>query len=384
MKKCFFYAAVASVALASCTKGNDVVAPEEQAEKQAIQFVMNNAVEITTRGTGAVGDIEGGSNEWAGEELRVFMFEKGTMNLATDPNSNYAYFFNNEAVYAPNGGNEGAASYVTETKYYPGHGNYDFFAYHADDAIAEGIKQNTDAFTVKIKIDGTQDIMTAKAGLSESDKANYLANADDDDFSRVYSAYSARRNVHPRFQFSHELSRLVFNVVGEEDGVATYKNGKYTGIQIDSVKLINTKTTGTMTVAATDTKALGIAWNDVTGSLKLEGRNTAGQETTVMAPFQFIEGYELHTPVRIGESMLIAPGQGVADSLVFYYTQRPNGDDSKIIKNEYKYELENNFEKGKQYNVQFKVYNNQEIKLSIGLTAWEEDNNDILVDSEEE
>ena len=54
---------------------------------------------------------------------------------------------------------------------------------------------------------------------------------------------------------------------------------------------------------------------------------------------------------------------------------------SKLLK---EYTINILFEKGKQYNVQFKVYNNQEIKLSIGLTAWEEDNNDILGDSEEE
>ena len=79
--------------------------------------------------------------------------------------------------------------------------------------------------------------------------------------------------------------------------------------------------------------------------------------------------------------MLIAPGTGDnVRKLVVYYTERPNG---VLIKNEYQVALNNNFEKGSQYNVFFKVYNNEEIKLHVELTAWK-DGGDIEVDSEAE
>lgn len=380
----FFYAAIASVALASCTKGNDdIVAPNENAEKQAIQFVMGNAVEVTTRGTGAVGDILSGTNEWAGEKLHVFMFEKGTMTLAQDPNNNNNHFFNNEEISAPANGTEGIAVYDhgTNTKYYPGNGNFDFFAYHADDAITSAIIESDDAFTVAVKIDGTQDLMTAKAAMNAAEKEDYISSSNDPNCNRVYSAYSARREINPRFQFTHELSRLVFYAIdmAEEDFEKYNPEGKYVGIQIDSVKILNTKTIGTMTIAATDANKLGVVWNEATSTLTLEERAAAGLETSKMNPVKVNAD-----TVRLGESMLIAPGNGGSvRELVVYYTQRPNGDDNMIIKNEYQVALDNDFEKGTQYNVFFKVYNNEKIGLQVELTAWGK-GEDIDIDSEAE
>ena len=379
MRKLFFYAAIAGVAFASCAKDNDgIVAPHENEKKVAIQFAMGNGIEVTTRGTGAVGDTLNGANEWASEKLHVFMFEKGTMNLAQDPNNDNNYFFNNAVITAPGNGSEGTAVYDGVTKYYPGNGNFDFFAYHADDAIDSAIEENDDAFTVDIKIDGTQDIMVAKAAMNAAEKAHYVANSNDPDCNRVYSAYSARRDAHPRFQFTHELSRLVFYAIdmAEEDFNKYDAEGQFVGIQIDSVKIFNTKTIGTMTVAATDASKLGVAWNESVSTLTLEERTASGEETSTMVPVKV----DADT-VRLGESMLIAPGTGDnVRELVVYYTERPNG---VLIKNEYQVALNNNFEKGSQYNVFFKVYNNEEIKLHVELTAWK-DGGDIEVDSEAE
>ena len=135
-----------------------------------------------------------------------------------------------------------------------------------------------------------------------------------------------------------------------------------------------------MTIAATDATKLGVAWNAATGSLTLEDRAAAGEETGVMAPVRFPEDRDT---IRLGESMLIAPGNEAKDSIVVYYTQRPNGDDTRIIKNKYQQALANNFEKGCQYNVFFKVYNNKPIVLTVELTAWKP-GADIEVDSEDE
>ena len=130
MKKMFFFAAVAGVAFASCTK--DVEAPVSNVadDKDAIVFQLGNPLGVSvTRGQGAVGGTEAEGNAWNGETLRVFMFKKGlekltpAHNLTTD-----APYFVNTPVTAPTEGASGVAKQEV-VQYYPGSGEFDFFAY---------------------------------------------------------------------------------------------------------------------------------------------------------------------------------------------------------------------------------------------------------------
>ena len=240
MKKMFFYAAVACVAFASCQKDKGLENPyeEENVTMEAIQFTMNSRFSVATRGTGAVGDtLNGQQNEWNGQKLNVYMFDKGTMTPAINltAGDDVAYFAN-DTITAPNSNTSGEAEYVG-TKYYTSNGKYDFFAYHADSAVITTPKEVKEgdkvvSYAAPFTIDGTQDLMIAKAWLNSADsiafaegcKINYqtvkgnivfATTAQADSFKtlsnkHVYSAYAARRGVQPRFAFKHYLTRLIF------------------------------------------------------------------------------------------------------------------------------------------------------------------------------
>ena len=101
MKKMFFFAAVAGVAFASCTKDVDAPVNNVVNDEEAIVFQLGNPLGVSvTRGQGAVGGTEAEGNAWNGETLHVYMFEEGTMNLAQNETTTASYFENAE-VTAP-------------------------------------------------------------------------------------------------------------------------------------------------------------------------------------------------------------------------------------------------------------------------------------------
>lgn len=381
MKKRFFYVALAAIAITSCSKNADIVNPSDNEDKQLIKFVMGSSIEVSTRGTGAVGGDDTSSNEWAGEKLNVFMFNKGTLDLTLDPTNKNTPFFDNTEITAPNG--TGAATWGNygNAKYYPGTGNYDFFAYHADDAVNGDLDEA--AYTLPFKINGTQDLMVAKALMNKADTTKYLGNTTtkDPDCSRIYSAYSARRDIHPRFQFEHLLTRLVFHVIGAEEGVddATF------GVEIDSVVIKNTRNEGKMKVAYVGNKPSQlIEWENATDDFRLTQRAVAGNPVETLQSVKPI----YNDTVSLGESMLLCPSDSY--QLIVYSSQYPDQhsiDNDLEVVSFYETTLAldggASFEAGKQYNVFFKVYKAQEIKLELELTSWE-NAGDIPVDSEDE
>lgn len=388
----FIFAATAIVAFASCTKDTDIVTPgyngSDEETVEAIQLSMNSGFEVLTRGTGAVGDIEKTeANVWNGEKLNVYMFDKGTLKLAVNPADDNSYF-ENDTIVAPKGTNSGVATY-TGVKYYSSNGRYDFFAYHGDDAVTEKPRPEGDSLlVVPFTIDGTQDLMVAKAKMN----AQELAKADSTTEARAYSAYTARRGYQPRFAFGHELSRIVFHAIAEEEGVASMTaDGFYTGLSIDEVVIKNAMAKGTMAVAALEEKNLGVKFNTASlADLTLVDRDSANMDAVIFKA--------LKDTVRLGESLLVAPGVtkysvaikysqkkiekvGVTDAGVAIYDTIP-------IPNTYETDIKlaNNkpFVAGTQYNVYVKVYDNKVIELApVELKGWME-GEDVELDSEQE
>ena len=379
MKKMFFFAAVASVAFVSCTKDVETPANNVGSNEPAITFEVGSPLSVSTRGKGAVGGTGIGSdvNTWKGETLNVFMFEKGTMNLAFNQTTN-AYYFENAEIIAPNGTSSaaGVASGIAtygDPQYFPSSGDFDFYAYHGDDAVV-GILSLYDTQTslkAAVEIDGTQDLMIAKAGLNKTDSTTY-EKADSYNYERIYSAYAARRGVNPRFTFKHLLSRFVFQAEAAQEAAAGAN-----GIKITKI-VVKAPSVGVMTIASLDEKELGVVFgNEATDSLDmyLHPCNDEGE----MVAKELVYGEN----VRLGESMLLPAGatEYVAD--IYYEQTKDNGTTiydiytAPII-------LKGNkpFEAGYQYKVNIKVYDFQEIKLTADLQAWKE-GEDIPVDSEQ-
>ena len=268
MKKYFIFAAIATVGLfASCSSSDDVTANdagsfENPDGRQAIRLNLATPGAMISRGTGTVGgvgtvgDANYMPNAWAGQRINVFMFTKGTQAdpyatvlklTETDASTQAApaYFYDNQVMITP-GTTENlidAPAMQTPTEageamiadgtinYYPSQGNYDFFGYHADDAVTNPVDKTTDAenlWTVPFTINGTQDLMSTKAALTGdpadgATQAGIMASA-----SRpkdYYSAYSARKNVQPTLTFKHLLTRLQFSVKAGNDAAAGNEGG---------------------------------------------------------------------------------------------------------------------------------------------------------------
>ena len=129
--------------------------------------------------------------------------------------------------------NEGEAMIKNGTiNYYPPAGNFDFFGYHADNAVATtaAIAKTDELWTVPFTIDGTQDLMSTKAALTPTQESKLTGTRAND----FYSAYAARKGVHPTLTFKHLLTRLQFSVKAGNDAAAGYKTDVYTQAEADA------------------------------------------------------------------------------------------------------------------------------------------------------
>ena len=278
MKKYFMFAAVVTAGmLASCSSesltGSDPESPTPaQEELVPIQIGVSNnlSAKLQTRGAGTVGDIEDGTtsaeeSHWQGEKVNIYMFEKGTLNLAKDGENNTIY--DHTLLTTPNTGvSTGIAQEITvagliKHKYYPVTGNYDFWGYYADDAATADptINGQTDV-TVPFKINGTQDLMVAKA-VPTADQATIIGGWTEPE--RFYSAFAARKDIQPEMKFNHLLTRLTFSILAGNNVARGFKElnpgagnwalpttGKYTGVFVKSIK-VKSKETGKIVAAYT-------------------------------------------------------------------------------------------------------------------------------------
>ena len=294
MKKYFIFAAVAAAGLlTSCSSSDDVAANEGQlpqyAEGEQVPIILGATARAdvdVTKGTGTVGDLAANteSNVWGGQHVWVYMMEKGSLKLAKENANDPKGIYENTEMRTPNPSVDitGAARELVavdnngmyqQYRYYPMTGNFDFWAYHIDDAgtgtghVGEPAMYDAndavttteaDAMTVKVpfEIDGTQDLMVAHAWPTTAEVGALGHN----DF---YSAKAARANLQPNLTFQHLLTRLQFVVKGgnqktcgwvdtnsDGDLDAVPAAGYYTGIFVKSIEVIS-KNTGKIVAAYT-------------------------------------------------------------------------------------------------------------------------------------
>lgn len=324
----------------------DIALTAKYIDNIPIRFDIGAGQAAATRGKGAVGDVDGTNNIWNGEELKVYMFDKGTLDLALDATYDNAPLFDNAPIIATAGAN------IVEPaipKYYPMQGNFDFFAYHVDDAATGEVAKNADAFTLPVTIDGSQDLMVAKAKLT-ADQAYLLPAAKADDY---YSAFSARQGVNPHFKFQHLLTRLTFEVKAAD---ADAEN-----ILIESIEITNANTTADMVVAYTTAPTRFLKNQATPATVSLQGIDAEGRK---LSKYNF---------ERIGESLLLMPQYEY--NMVIRMTLTVNGVEY-ICEYTSTLNLEQfgltAFEAGKQYNVKVTVYDFYVIKIELQYEHWEE------------
>ena len=404
MNKMFFFALAAAGMLTACSNEDTLGGNGEQnVSEQQIRLGVASS-KVQTRGTGTVGGMTDAENVWAGQTLWVYMLQKGSMDLAyykapavggvATPD---VEVFNNKKFTAPDAANNTKSGLATTADgtiaYYPVSGNYDFWGYRVDDAagahVVKIVDDNGDEVAadqatkrvVDIEIDGSQDIMAGKAEPS-ADEVAKLGNYADN----FYSAYAARKGVQPNITFNHLLTRFTFEVRAGSKATAGLPAGgntdavKVTGVSVDS------KTTGTLTVAytgATKEAAELLTFTGDASALTLKQRDAALADNN--APLVALEPVSLTWTddaatigdvIKVGEALLVAPGeteypltislsQDVLEQLTGAKVTRPLEQKATI-----KMDGTKKFEPGKSYKVTITVYGLQEIEVTATLVPW--------------
>ena len=387
MKKFFIIASCIAVAgFTACSSDDDIanngaISADENSNVPIMLSMSKGMVDVTTRGTGAVGED---NNSWRGEKMNVYMLDRATFELATGYNDEP--IFENTVVSAPASTDQNNiyADYGI-SRYYPMSGNYDFFMYHADDAATATPKKNAEGtqYVLPVTIDGSQDLMIAKADLTNAEKT--ALKEYDETVSRYYSAFSARKGVQPHFNLQHMLARLVFFIepVNKKVSDKNVDGANYYGVTVESIKIKNVNTSAEFIVAWNENAPVNHIVNEGNPT-EVSLKELVANETEAhkLAPFtpvkpEWDDVADKAVSKRVGESLMLFPADEY--ELEINMTQQPAAD-RQVIPFTHRQILKvptvnGKFEAGKQYNVKFVVYGAEKIDLSLELTKWEEEGN---------
>lgn len=391
MKKNLFFVLAVAGMLASCSSSESVdvlVSPVDNPvdySKVPIQVGVGRIATLNVRGTGTVGDIEGGvNNVWRGQTVNVMMFEKNTLNLAIkDKELDQTPIYNGTAFTTPDGEVSAVAKDASQAiNYYPQSGQFDFWGYRLDGAeldeqpVAEEDTEATE-FTLKyagekvglnFQIDGSQDVMIAKAQPSATDLTDHAAAA-----ARAYSAYAARNGVQPELIFKHLLTRLNFQVVGGDENAIN----PITGIFVKGVA-VKSKATGQLIVAYTGEEiadANRIEWTEGQDLVGLNVRERDGNDpNTNLVDLTPTQPTSTTEPTQLGEAVLVAPADQY-EVVITLFQSKPVVEGGENISREFSVSANvtkvGGFLLGHSYNVVIKLYGLQEIEITTTLTGWE-------------
>lgn len=375
MKKLFLMGAVASLGLLASCSSDDDLSTGGKNDLQQIKIGMGVQTTVgATRGTGSVGSVGEANNKWAGQAINIYMFNKGTLDLAKWDDGIAIY--DNAKFNAPTAASSGLATAADHSvKYYPTQSSFDFWGYRLDDAIkgTPAVSEDGTKQEVGFELNGSQDIMVGKATPDEED----LAKCDDE--TKIYSAYAARRDVQPDIVFKHLLSRLVFSVTGGNKDACNDTYGvKVTGITVKS------KYTGKLIVAYTpDAEVTNelVPTEDVK-DLELMQRDdpdTQGNNNLIELKAQgpkWNDAEDKAIKTNIGEAILAVPADQYELTIKLKQLVKTQTDPAAEAEKTFSYndviKLADNkvFEAGYSYNVNITVYGLSEIKINTTLTPW--------------
>jgi hypothetical protein len=328
------------------------------------------------KGAGAIDSIE----EWSGGNMYVYAFcksvqtsyavtsRKDPLNCLVDASKD---------VYGSLAGKKARldarnayAEWETEDQdlVYPGGGHsrraFDFFAYYVDDAAVSGVKRTDDAVVVDLEIDGSQDVMSSKAEITERQLAPYPQRDQALIVENRYSFYTAQRNMIPTFVFDHHLVRLEFEI---HAGLVTdeHKSVLIHGFEIRS------KSKAHFTVAAKDEQKMGLVFDEEKKYMDLteEGGKAFydGKYTVSLRSSSDVAGEVF----KMGDCLLVAP-DGEYDA---YMTMTEKRSDGSVVISRARTPLTvsypaGQFKAGNQYKVKLTVYGATRVSASVEMEPW--------------
>ena len=381
MKKIFFFAA-AVVAMAACQKGaqpsvDEFSTPQEDGTPEVVQFSTNVQASVKTK-------AQGGVDAWNKQGLKIYGYERvagGVNYLTAKP------LIDNVTAEAPvkDATNNVLTVLDTDQKpfYYEASKTYDFYGYYIDDLEATPMtdeETKTRGMYVDLTLTGGEDIMVAKADQA-TDYQTAVANGtftgkpgEEWKTFYAYSAYAARRGVHPTLTFKHQLVRFRFQITSGSD-VVDGKPLTVTNITMkarNEARLYVTGATVGLEVPATaEYKELSLR-SLVDGKLEtLAPKVVPDKDEVVVDADKFI-----------GESLMVIANEDPtgenADKFELNITTNYDNKDHTLTR-DLVFNPENmtnpvagqtKFTAGYSYVVNIVVYSPQEIKISAELEEW--------------
>ena len=420
MNKTWILATMALTLAASCSRDRDVDNQDNnKIDDTTIEEIVLGAgqsvsVSPASRGIGAVGDLKD-NNSWNGETVYVY-------GINTKATGDAQFAINGQAATAPASNASGSLEWakwdeLTETYvadndtnyYYNGNDVYDFYGAHVDNAvvvptqeppvtlddmmkIVNGTNLSTTGFAVNVILDGTQDLMVAKTDKAQdiNDASNAEVTSPDDE-AKLYSAWSARRNVTPNLKFDHLLTRLRFQAVcGNETAP---NDGKE--IYIDSIKIDKTLYKGSLQIIPSTNETpveqgLTPVENDSI-EFCVKQNPTAGDDKNLdkLDPVAVIS-VDNENPNVIGKDLLLIPAKYY--DVTIYASQTLNGKkEFNVVKKRIKAgdvtpsaggETKTEFAKNEIYYINIVVRGIEEITVKGSLNPWVEGGNAVIDDED--
>ena len=411
MKKYFFFAAAAIVA-ASCAKTPAPVqtpdGPEAPAVegKVAVQFGTNIIANVETKAA-----VTG----WDKQDLYIYGFQRikrgdqTVIDYESLVENVSKPFINNVKATAPTASTTTPAKPVLSDKievmndgqpfYYSGTTTYDFFGYYVQDAAGADPKpqlnnETKDAYELPITINGTQDIMTAKADPTYACDKAFGEGPRPEGWNAKYafSAYAARRGVHPYLVFKHELTQLNFKVTSG----TVFKTETQLHVTDVTIKAVPSKATlcvagatpgVTVDMTSSETETNSIvdlkvkkSDKDVLEPVKVPTATVSGEPSTIVEP----------AADPVGQSIMLFPAAEFEIWLTIAQGINTENPATEVIKRTIKIsditqagELNlDKFEAGYAYDITFKVYGLESVDITAELTKWTEGGS-IKIDTDE-
>ena len=369
MKRIFTFCAAVAM-LAACAKeapktpsANGLSTPVESNEPVAVQFKSNVVATVAAK-------AQGSFDNWNGNQtLYIYGFQRqGKMDYTATP------LMNNETPDVnPKPAPENVLT-ITKTGesgdlipyYYQGNNTYDFFGYYIDDLVPAP-QQKADGVYVPVVLTGGEDIMLAAAD-PKTDAGTKLA-----DYRYAYSAYAARRDVHPTLNFKHQLVQFNFKI---ESGYKKFtESGHENPALIVKGLTIKARNKADLCVAG---KTTGFTNIDNTLA-ELELRSLVNGELKEMEEYIVPDREATVTEESkvIGHSLMVIPNVPSTDDtydivLTMVYDGETVTQEAKIKFSEVKDAVaeQTQFTAGYAYEVAIKVYGLEPIEITATMDEW--------------
>lgn len=389
-------------------------------ETQPMTIIASSTPAVSVKGSGPVGGIgsEDDPNIWRDEEVRIYAVNRDYMphdlSLSSD---------------APLGDGIVVSPAADDTLgrilmkyaggapiYYPRSGRYNFFGLYTDDAsgVETGIYDSGyNAYYVNFVIDGTQDLMIAKAVSADSD--GLIENVPIEDELYMFSAISSRMGYFPFLKFEHMLTRLRFFITNGQNTksahevyvkdieVKSYNKGRlyfitpddmlpgnivWSGDEPVSMVLKERHEDGSMNLLTSRENSHGILVSSYpTKADLIQGVENEGliwnEVKDELLGFYHLDEDNLSEDVLIGNSLLVAPGMGEYEmDITFrqYFDSKENAIPSSI--GEFTFEdvkirtgNGDSFLPGYSYDILISVNDLKEIEIGVSVSEW---GNDVI------